>query len=158
MTPRTELILVSSALAFALAIAALLGVGDPKRVLGGEGAISILAFSLPAALSAALAAWMVGLKERRSRIEKRVWRPAGMTLRVVALAFLVYAVLSMIVMIALASFDGYSVAGMLREAAAFAGLVVGFAIVLGAAPAFFFEYFVCRRYLRRIATVIPGTA
>lgn len=157
MTPRAELILVSSALALALAIAALLGVGDPKRVLG-EGAISILAFSLPAALSAALAAWMVGMQERRSRIEKQVWRPAGMTLRVVALAFLVYAVLSTGVMIALASFDGYSVAGMLREAAAFAGLVVGFAIVLGAVPAFFFECFVCRRYLRRIATVIPGTA
>ncbi|KRA51761.1 hypothetical protein [Pseudoxanthomonas sp. Root630] len=158
MNPRAELVLVSGLLAFALAMAALLFVGDPKRVLGGEGAISTLAFALPAALSAALAASVVGSKERRSRIEKRVWQPAGMTLRVVALAFLAYAVLSTSAMMALASFDGYSVAGVLREAAAFAGLMVGFAIMLGAIPAFFFEYFVCRRYLRRIAVVIPGTA
>jgi hypothetical protein len=158
MKPRAELVLVSGALAFALAMAALLFVGDPKRVLSGTGATSVLAFALPAALSAAFAAWRVGLKEARSRIEPRVWQPGGMTLRVVALAFLVYAVLSTGAMLAFASFEHYSVAQVLREAAAFGGLMLGFAIVLGAVPAFFFEYFVCRRYLRRIAAAIPGTA
>ncbi|SDQ94986.1 Protein of unknown function [Pseudoxanthomonas sp. CF385] len=158
MKPRAELVLASGVLAFALAMAALVFVGDPERVLSSEGAMSILAFALPAALSAALAAWVLGLKERRARTENRAWRPGGMTLRVVASSFLMYAILSTFAMLALASFEDYSLLRMLREAATFAGLVLGFAIVLGAVPAFVLEYFVCRRYLRRVAVAISGTA
>ncbi len=155
--PRVEFVLISAALAFVLALLAyviLLGGVDTAQ-WGRSGWESMKV--TPAALIATLfGAWWTTVWHRRALQKGRRWTSGGFTLRTLLLAFTCFPLVLTI------WFGGMSLVdetgGGLAWVVPAALLFTGFAIVLGAVPAFILEYFVCRRYLKRTAAITTGSA
>lgn len=164
MSPRAEFVLLSTALALLLAIVAYVLMAHADNVgQWGVGAVRGLVFAVPAAGSAALAAWLSLRWQRRAQARQRRWTAVGLNWRILLLAYLLFPLLVSAWMAVTTVFDqSFALApGNLSDNLLWlplAGLFfTAFAIVLGAIPAFVIEYFLCRRYLRRTA-VTTGSA
>lgn len=164
MSPRAEFVLLSTALALLLALSAyVLLAHDGNVAQWGAGAVRGLVFGVPAAVSAALAAWLSLRWQRRAHARQRRWTAVGLNWRILLLAYLLFPLMMSVWITVTAVFDQSfapapgNLADNLLWLPAASLLFTAFAIVLGAIPAFVVEYFLCRRYLRRTA-VTTGSA
>ena len=157
MTPRKRLAWESAALAGVLAVLAYVAIG----MLGGAGLASwhryasvSLSVAPAAAMAAGLASWWITAWWENVDRDARRWTALGLALRIVALAFLLFAPLAS-AWIALSESVAYLLSGSgglgaaLAWVPAIAVYAVLFGLLLGALPALGFEFFLCRRFLRQ---------
>lgn len=156
MTARQRLVASSAVAAVVLALLAWLAIG----VMSGAGlsawslsARAVLA-SVPAAGSAAaIAAWSIVGWWQAVKIERR-WSAAGMAMRMVVMAFLLFPMLAAlwVAMVESVAFvvapSGESYAETMGYVPAIAVYAVLFGVVLGGLPSLLGATLLCRRFLR----------
>jgi hypothetical protein len=159
MSPERELILACALTAVGLATIAYVAIGALSGAPWSEwpsNARSALGIAPAAALTAALAAWLVA-GWRESVDLDRKWTALGMAVKTVGLAFLMFPVFVLLLLIVAELLDQAFAAGpgTFREAwvwmPAIAVYALIFGLMFGALPALAAATLFCRRYLRLTA-------
>ncbi len=165
MKPRAEYVLASATIALMLAIAAFVAMLHQWNVSQWPaGALEALKWAPAAFLAALLGALGATAWHRRALARQRRWSAGGMTLRTLLLSYLAFPLLLGGWVAAVSTGDQLWAAdpATVEDSLSWLPLAMllftAFAIVLGAVPAFILEYFVSRRYLRRMAAVTTGSA
>ncbi len=158
---RAEFVLLSSVLAFALALVAFIAIaGGSDTSQWGRTGYESLKVTPAAFIATLLGTLAVTAWHARARARQRRWSAGGLTLRALLLAFTCFPAVLVLWfggMVLIESTGGALDSGLVWVLPTVL-LFTGIAIVFGAVPAFVIEYFVCRRYLRRTADVTTGSA
>lgn len=162
MAPRGEFILTSLLAATGLLVAIVLLLDIDRRMPGMREMLAALKLVPAVWLATGLGAWcVIRLHGRALRLGRR-WAPGGMTLRTLLIVFLLFPFALATWLLAATGLDQLAAAspGHWQESLGWLPVIVFYgsmiAVVFGAVPAFILEYFVTRRYLRRLAGITTG--
>lgn len=158
MKPRLEFIVVSALVAALLQVAVFTALAVSWWGMGAGDSLRRALTWLPAPmLAAGLAAWFMSGLHQRATAAGKTWSAFGLDWRTVGLALIFYPAFVAAWMLLTAWFDQLFAAQpatmqqtweILPSIVQYAAI---FAVLLGTLPALLIEYFVSRRYLRRLA-------
>lgn len=158
MKPRTEFIWVSALLTTVLMVLAFVVIPSFWGSQSWRMSSRLVLLWAPAmAVALWLAAWFTTAWHARSvRAAKKLWSPSGMSFRTVLLVVVLFPLALAVWLLVSSVFDQLFAEqpGDFRETLSWLPMMVvyGFIIAMptGVLPVFFFQYFLSRRYLRRV--------
>ncbi len=158
MKPRTEFIWASALLTTVLMVLAFVVIPSFWGSQSWRMSFRLVLVWAPAvAVALGVAAWLASAWHARSaRAGKKPWSPSGMSFRTVLLVVVLFPLALALWLLVSSVFDQLFAAqpGDFREALGWLPMMVvyGFVIAMptGVLPVFFFQYFLSRRYLRRV--------
>ena len=164
MRPRLEFIIASAIVAALLQVAAFMGLAVSWWGMDAGSSLRRALMWLPAPmLAAGLAAWFMTSLHARALAVGKTWTAFGLAWRTVLLALLFCPALVAGWLLLTALFDQWFAAqpATMQQTREILPSIVQysaiFSVVLGGLPALFIEYFLSRRYLRRISGDIKSS-